>query len=42
MSLKVILSSIRIKYFFLELQMDLSAGIEAEYHHKNSRVSFGS
>ena len=24
--------------FLLELQMDLSAGIEAEYHHKNNRV----
>ena len=27
---------------FLKLQMDDSAGIEAEYHHKNNRVSFGS
>ena len=26
----------------LKLQMDESAGIEAEYHLKNNRVSFGS
>lgn len=24
---------------FLKFQMDASAGIEAEYHHKNNRVS---
>lgn len=30
-----------IKFFLVSmLQMDDSAGIEAEFHHKNNRVSF--
>lgn len=31
-----------IKYSLLKQQMDESAGIDEEYHHKNNRVSFTS
>ena len=31
----------RLNVILSVLQMDESAGIEAEYHHKSNRVSFG-